>query len=563
MEFMQNFIKCRQDRWSPEEPGRRISRRKDFLIITFLITSTFYLFFFKMGEPSLWQADEPIYGEVSKQIMKLGDWITPHFNYKEWFDKPPLYMWITSIFYRIFGCSEFSTRLASSLFGTGEIILVYIFGKVLFNRKAGFFAAFSLATSMQFLIQSRLALLDVPLTFFITLSFFFFYIAFENPQRKVFLYSAFLSMALATLTKGPVGFLLPLVAFFFFLFLTKNLHRLKQERKTFLLAFLIFFIASSWWYLAQIYIHGRAFIDNFFILRNIKRFTTPFEGHTGPFYYYIPVLLLGFFPWSSFLPLSFFYLKKGKKHKTLLIFSWILVIFLFFSSARSKLPGYILPLYPACALCVGRMWDILAKENKKTKKQDIFFSFLFLFFLITAFTFFIFIFAKNSYPYEYSIFKKGILLLVSFFSITGFISFLFGLKKNIFLSFSFLSAGIFLAVAVLTLQIFPATESLKPTRELAIKVKNSLNSGGKVGNYPAFDKNFMSFNASFVFYVDRKVVGIEDLEDLKAFLSSRERAFCLMSKKNYEKIKRKIEAVPFYIFAEKNGEIVITNEKNS
>ncbi|MBC7189066.1 hypothetical protein H5U35_02465, partial [Candidatus Aerophobetes bacterium] len=102
---------------------------------------------------------------------------------------------------------------------------------------------------------------------------------------------------------------------------------------------------------------------------------------------------------------------------------------------------------------------------------------------------------------------------------------------------------------------------LKPTKELAIKVKNSLNAGERVGNYPASDKNFMSFNASFVFYVDRKVVGIEDLKDLKAFLSSRKRVFCLMNKKNYEKIKRELEGIPFYIFAEKNGEIVITNER--
>ena len=557
MAFMQNFTGCRLEGCSLGGIGRKT---KEFLIIFFLVSLTFYLFLFKIGEPSLWEADEPIYGEVAKEILKLGDWITLHFNYREWFDKPPLYMWITSLFYRLFGWNEFTTRFTSSLFGIGEVVVVYFFGKILFSRRTGFFSAIVLATSIQFLAQSRLALLDVPLTFFITLSFFFFYLAFNNPGKRTFLLLFPVPLALATLTKGPVGFVIPLLTIFFFVLAGKNLHKLRLRKTDLFLAFLIFFAIAFPWYGAQIYLHGKEFMDKFFILRNVKRFTTNFEGHAGPFYYYVPFLFLGFFPWSSFLPFSLFHLfKKEKKDKVFLIFSWILVIFLFFSSARSKLPGYILPLYPACALSVGRLWDCFFDGINKIKKKGILLSFSLFFFLIVAFSAFIFIFGRNFFPYEYNIFKKGIFLTVLFFFLTGIFSLFFIFKKATFISFFSLAGGVFLMVGVLTLQILPLAENTKPTKFLAIQVRNSLNPGDKIGNYPASSDNFMSFNASFVFYTDRKVEGIEDSGELKSFLSSPKRVFCLMRKKEYEKIKKELEGISSYVFARKNGEIIISN----
>ena len=114
-------------------------------------------------------------------------------------------------------------------------------------------------------------------------------------------------------------------------------------------------------------------------------------------------------------------------------------------------------------------------------------------------------------------------------------------------------------VGVLTLQILPLAENTKPTKFLAIQVRNSLNPGDKIGNYPASSDNFMSFNASFVFYTDRKVEGIEDSGELKSFLSSPKRVFCLMRKKEYEKIKKELEGISSYVFARKNGEIIISN----
>jgi len=540
--------------------GRRLLE-KDIFLIAILIGLSFYLFVFKLGGPSLWETDEPIYGEVAKEILKTGDWITLRFNYKEWFDKPPLYMWITALFYSLWGWNEFTTRITSALFGIGHVIAVYFFGKVLFNRKVGFFSALVLATSFQFIVQSRLALLDIPLSFFISLSFLFFYLGTKNPDKNWCYLLSFLCMGFATLTKGPIGAIIPVAVIGIYLVLIKNLDQLRRMKLS--LAILIFLFVASPWYIIEFLRHGRVFIDKFFLLRTISRYTTPFEGHTGPFYYYFGILFLGFFPWSSFLPLSFFnLLKKGKRKKSFFVLTWFVFIFVFFSSAKSKLPGYILPLYPACALSVGKLWEEILVSKNTLSRKGLHLSFALLFILLLILAFVLLFVAKASFPAEYKLFEKYLFLLVAGLFVGGATSFVFAtFKKNTFLPLAGIIGMMCFLVWILTIYILPKLEVFKPTKFLAKKITRVIEPNDKIGNYPASDDNFMSFNCSLVYYTDHPVVGIEDKKKLKEFLASKERVFCVMREENYQKVKEALNGTPLYILEKKKGDILLSNKK--
>lgn len=546
--------------------GKRLCE-KDILLIAILAGLSIYLFLFKLGGPSLWETDEPIYGEVAREILKTGDWITLHFNYREWFDKPPIYMWLTALFYYFFGWSEFTTRICSALFGIGEVIAVYFFGKILFNRRAGFFSALVLATSLQFIIQSRLALVDVPLSFFITLSLLFFYLGYINPDKTQYYLFSSLCMGLATLTKGPVGAIIPVLIIGIYLILTKSLFRLKRMRLPLVIS--IFFLVASPWYIMQIIRHGGTFIDRFFLLRTISRYTTSFEGHTGPFYYYLGVLFLGFFPWSSFLPFSFFHFLRGfkegrgeKRKKSFLILTWFLVIFIFFSSAKSKLPGYIFPLYPACALSVGWLWDGLKDLKNKLKRRGLYASFALFFALLIILTFTLLWLGKVSFPYEYSLFGRFIFLIIWGLFAGGAFSLIFlFFKKNTPLSLLGMAGAMCFLVWVLTIYILPLTEVFKPTKSLAKKINSLIQPGEKIANYPASDGKFMSFNCSLIYYTDHPVVGVESEKELEEFLSSEERIYCVMSEKDYQKVEKYLYNTPLYILSKRGDKVLLSNRK--
>lgn len=536
-----------------------------FFLIVLLVALSSYLFIFKIGQPSLWEADEAIYGRVAKEILKFGDWATLRFNHREWFDKPPLYMWLTASFYYFFGWSEFTIRIWSALFGVGQVIVVYFFGKTMFSKRAGFFSALMLATSLQFIIQSRLALVDVPLSFFISLSLFFFYLGYINPGKKWYYLFSACCMALATLTKGPIGVLFPVFIIGIYLVITKNLGQLKKMKLPWLVA--IFLLVASPWYIIELMRHGRIFLDHFFLLRMVGRYRTAFEGHTGPVYYYFLILLLGFFPWSSFLPYSFVNLlrkirewKEREREKVLLIAIWFIVIFVFFTMAKSKLPGYILPLYPACALSVGWLWD---ECIKLTKRKGLLVSYVLFFLLVTALIFALIFIAKFFSPSEYSLFSSFFLVIIAGLFIGGIFSFIFLIfKKNVFLSLTGLVGAMFFLVGVLTLYILPLAETFKPMKLFAHQINSIIQPGEKIGNYPASDEDFISFDCTLIYYSDYPVIGVSNLKDLKLFLTSEDRVYCVMSETDYQEIKEQLEGISLYILNQKSGEILFSNEKN-
>src|SRR3990172_13157368 len=335
------------------------------------------LFFFQLGGPSLFDVDEAVYAESAREMIETGDWITPQYNYANRYDKPILFYWLISAAYRLFGVSEFAARFWSAVFGCGIVVMSYYFLCRVGDRRWGVMSAIILATSLEVILLSHAAITDMTLTLFMTASLFCFFLghtAGEGSDGRWWYWGFYLNMALAVLTKGPVGAVLPGLVILLFLFYTGRVREGIREMRPFS-GGAIFLLVALPWYLIEIGVNGWEYIDAFFIKHNFTRYTGEVSGHGAPIYYFIPVILLAFFPWSAFLPYSLirsFRLKRSKNHYThkdlAILFAslWFLTVLVFFSISKTKLPGYILPLAPAIAILVGWIWDETLMSRRLT-----------------------------------------------------------------------------------------------------------------------------------------------------------------------------------------------------
>jgi 4-amino-4-deoxy-L-arabinose transferase-like glycosyltransferase len=312
-----------------------------------IILVTGFIVFFKLGGLPLLDPDEPVYAQTAREMLAAHDFISPRIYGNFWYDKPPLYYWLVMGAFKFFGQTEFAARFPSALLAVCCALLVYFCGKSLFTRRIGLLSALVLSTSLEYFYLGRAAVTDMTLTFFLTASLLFY-------LRKKY-YFAYAAVGMAVLTKGPIGIVLPIAIIFIQLILTHNLKALK-ELKIFsggLLALIVFLP----WYLMMYYAHGMDFIHTFLGFHNITRFLQPEHPAGILWYYYLPVLLIGFFPWTMFLvqSISAALQNREKLHGNILLFLviWATVILSFFTASQTKLISYILPLYPPLALLVG------------------------------------------------------------------------------------------------------------------------------------------------------------------------------------------------------------------
>ncbi|NQU18230.1 MAG: glycosyltransferase family 39 protein [Candidatus Saganbacteria bacterium] len=348
--------------------------------IIILILVSLFLFTFGLGFFSLWQTDEVIYTQLAKEIIQTGDWLTLHLNGSPWFIHPPLFMWLTAATGAIFGFSNFIARIWCAIFGIIGVITTYYFGKLLFNEKTGFFSGLILATTFQYMLQARFAIFDIPLIVLMLLAVYFFFVAYKGTQKNYY-WLFYVFIGLAMLMKGPIGILLPVLVLLIFLFVSGDLPRVCGECHPIVWAF-IAIVLGGWWYLAEYLIHGQVFFDRVIGYYTLNRFTGIVETHTGPFYYYIPIILLGLLPWTAFVFEGLINLWQNRKAKEcFFILLWLGIGFVFFSAANTKLPGYIMSLYPYLALSIG----YLIASKKKLDNSFIVLAFISLLLILLVF----------------------------------------------------------------------------------------------------------------------------------------------------------------------------------
>ncbi len=385
-----------------------------------LLIAALLVLFISLGGAALFDEDEPKNAACAREMLARGDWVVPTFNYELRTDKPILLYWLMMGAYSVFGVNEFAARFWSAVLGTGTIFVTYHLGSLLFRPRVGLLAGLIMASSLMFVVSSRAATPDATLIFFSTLAMFLYVrsiaphatgdgerwqaatnkpaidtgLSYEalTPRRWTALAPCFAAMGMAVLGKGPVGVVLPLGVVTLFVLVAswtppvptsvngriarvwawfrrtatclapKHIWQTVFALRWPVALLVVVAIALPWYALVGWKTDG-AWLAGFLGNHNLGRFVSTMENHRGPIVYYIPAIIIGFFPWSIFLTLSVIQLVRQIRHREawrtghLFLACWAGLWIGFFSLAGTKLPSYVLPAYPALALLTATFLD--------------------------------------------------------------------------------------------------------------------------------------------------------------------------------------------------------------
>ncbi|MGM0488248.1 MAG: ArnT family glycosyltransferase [Planctomycetota bacterium] len=357
--------------------------------------------FTNLGGSRLWDRDEPRNAGCAVEMLSRGDWVTPVFDDELRTHKPILLYWFMMAAYAIFGVNEFAARFWSALLGVGSACLTYALGRRLFSPRVGLWGAVILVTTLMFDVAARAATPDSLLIFWSTAALcIYVYGTFAAPDSHspspgsirlfprwpvaVFMYAM---MGLAVLAKGPVGLVLPTAVIGMYLLIRRLpsreaarsgvWHRTLETGLRMVRPFAPrHFLTTCWimrpitavlvvsavalpWYVAVGLRTDGEWVRGFLLEHNLGRAAEPMEGHGGSFLFYPLALLVGFFPWSVFAAPTLLESVRRIHRRTehpdgfILAACWVGVYVGLFSLAKTKLPSYITPCYPAVALLVA------------------------------------------------------------------------------------------------------------------------------------------------------------------------------------------------------------------
>jgi 4-amino-4-deoxy-L-arabinose transferase-like glycosyltransferase len=302
-----------------------------------------------------WDRDEAEYAAIARDMDQAGHFFKPELFGRPYAEKPPLAIALTAISFRWLGESELAGRLPHVLLFSGSAVVLFLIGRRLFDPRRAFFAAMMLPTSLLGILCGRLILTDSALLFFSLVAVFFLLDVLGETRDVQSAGLAGAALGLGILTKGPVAALVPGL---FAIGHSLGRRRLDRgARKGLLLASAVALAISTPWFLFQsLETHGES-LRSFWLRENLERFLQPLERHGGPIVYYVPVLLLGFFPWSGLLAGIVKRRSLARDPVGWGLWAWGGGVLLFFSLSATKLPSYLLPALPAFALLIARALD--------------------------------------------------------------------------------------------------------------------------------------------------------------------------------------------------------------
>ncbi len=536
---------------------------KPIIVVLLLLVLSGYLYFFQLDKLALTDPDETFYGQTAKEMFLEGEWLTPTLYGQPQFEKPILFYWLIEISYQIFGINEFAVRFPSALFGFLGLVGIYLLGRLLFNNRVGLFSAVVLATCLEYLILSIGCVTDMVLFALMLFGVLFFFYG-QIRKRGYFYLLSSAAFALATLTKGPIGLLLPAFVIILYLTLTKDFAIFKNG---FLLAgaLIVFIIIAKPWYFIMYKLHAQEFINTFFGFQNITRFMTPEHKIGSQVYYNIPIVLGGFFPWSVFLPLGFWHFCKmafsrkdesrttGKEERNYALFAllWFLFIFLFFTASSTKLPTYIFPCFLSLALMTGKLWDdFLDKKAAFGLIKWMNVSYYALPSLILLIYAGVCIFVKMDYPeiLDRAVITGLFLIFGIAFSLIAFIG-----RRSI-AAFLLIAYSVVLMIYPLDKLILPTLEAHESSKAIAEELLKYYKEGETIGTEH-------DYRAGIAFYTGKVPVKVPDYSKLHELISSKERVWCVMKQKNVVDLSGPGPDKPKYVVVFKSGKKrLITNK---
>jgi 4-amino-4-deoxy-L-arabinose transferase-like glycosyltransferase len=535
--------------------------------IILLLVFCSLLFILGVGRWDLWNPDEPRYAQVAKEMVQRGDWVLMHVNGNAYEDKPPLFFWLIALSSFLWqGFTSFSARFPSAFLSTLTVLLTFFLGGKLYGSRTGFLSALILATSFEFAYLSTRANIDATLTFLTTASLFFFFQWYqpskggggaERDKRGLPIYGFYIGMAFATLVKGPVGFILPLLVGLVYLLLLKDWKAMRRMRLLTGMILLVVIVLS--WYLPAVLKGGEDFLNQTLFHQTLERFAKG-TSHIRPPYYYLFNFPVDFLPWFLFLPGAVVYglskKREGISRDFLFLLVWFAAIFLFFSFSKGKRAIYLLPLYPAASLMVGRFWDDHLSGSGRLSVREIWVNlpvclFIVVFFLMGLFLLVapslanvspepstpklvkvIVIGAESGAKYLSFVPRWSVIPLIILLVGSGvLLSFAQGLRYKFFV-FILIVATAGMGFFYVTRVIFPLVNPYKSARFISQEIVEKMKAGGKLVIY---GDSGSAGTAQFNFYTG--IVPILETEDEKEMIGlfrSTEKVFCLVNYDDYE-----------------------------
>jgi 4-amino-4-deoxy-L-arabinose transferase-like glycosyltransferase len=325
------------------------------------------ILFHGLGSAELFEPDEGRNAEKAREILLLSDWITPHQNFLPTLDKPILLYWLVALSFKIFGTAEWSARLPSVLSAVGCLFLVYRFARTEWGMWEALWSCLILVTSVEFLVLSRIVIFDMLLTLFTTWALLSFYAAQKTDRSRwtnVHWSMMYIAVGAATLVKGLVGLAIPGMVIFFYLLFSRKWFLLSQMKLA--VGAIIYLAIVAPWY-AWTELRNPGYLRYFFWEEHFVRYLTAHFSRTHDWYYFFAVLGVGFLPWSLILPATIrSFWKRLDNELNLFLVLWVILPFIFFSVSHSKLPHYILPIFPALGLLTGRAVALQNYNSAKT-----------------------------------------------------------------------------------------------------------------------------------------------------------------------------------------------------
>lgn len=362
-----------------------IKKHGDLFTFLGLLIVCYFIFFFNIGNYPLMDVDETRYVSMARDMFHCKDFLTLYLNGEFFFEKPPLYFWGECLSFAIFGkVTEFTARFPVALYGTLSTLLLYFTGKKIVSRRFGVISALILATTLEFVILAKFAILDIVVTTCVGFSVMFgFLTQFVQDKNKKYIWWLFyIFSGLAVMAKGIPGFVVPFAVMFFVTIANKTFKQVFKPQYI-LPGFLLFFLIVLPWHLIMFKIHDPLFFHEYIIKHHIERFLNSNEiNREQPFYFYILTVLWGLVPWIfSAIAVGITKLKSIKKFNVAelsnpqkyLLFNAIafVVTMLFFSSSSTKLITYILPVYFFTACILGFVWEDYMFNKKYEKPINI------------------------------------------------------------------------------------------------------------------------------------------------------------------------------------------------
>jgi 4-amino-4-deoxy-L-arabinose transferase-like glycosyltransferase len=312
-----------------------------------------------LDAPRLFDPDEGRYGEIPREMVASGDWVTPRLDGIKYFEKPPLQYWAGALAQSAFGPAAWTVRLWPCLTGLLGLVASYALARRLYDRNTARLAAIIQGGALMYFALARFATLDMGLSSMLQLALSALVLLVHRapgaePARSGAPLLLGLGIALAVLSKGLIGIVIPAAAGALYLLCTRD-WRLPWRAQPWWSLLALAVIAAPWFVLVSR--RNPEFAHFFFIHEHFERYLTRVHERYQPVWFFVPVLAAGFLPWSTLLPLS---LRRGWRaaregdRASAMLLCWALVVFVFFSLSQSKLVPYILPMFPALALLMAR-----------------------------------------------------------------------------------------------------------------------------------------------------------------------------------------------------------------